>query len=238
MLAVDRLSAWRGRTRVLFEMTFAVDKGETLALVGANGAGKTSTMAAVMGSVRSRGEVRLGDQRVDGWSTVRRARAGVSLVPEGRGLFPKMSVYENLVVGLKRREVGRLGDVLAVFPRIESKLTRSMTDLSGGEQQMVAIGRSLLRLPEVLLLDEPCLGLAPGVIADVYEVLDGLKRKGMTMLIAESSIPRAREIADKLCLVKAGRCDMIVQANDADACAELEAAAFGGTTTTPHASPR
>ena len=227
MLAVDGLSGWRGRTRVLFEMSFEVEPGETLALVGANGAGKTSTMAAIMGTIRSNGDVRLGEQRVDGWRTARRARAGMSLVPEGRGLFAKMSVYENLVVGLKRGELDRLGKVLTVFPQIESKLTMNMTELSGGEQQMVAIGRSLLRLPQVLLLDEPCLGLAPGVIADVYQVLGELKGQGMTMLIAESSIPRAKAIADRLCLVKSGRSDMTARTDDAGACAALEAAAFG-----------
>ena len=102
-----------------------------------------------------------------------------------------MTVYENLVVGVSRGDLARLDSVLDVFPRLGSRLARPISDLSGGEQQMVAIGRALLRAPKVMLLDEPSLGLAPGVIADVYRLLEEFKADGMTMLIAESSIPRA-----------------------------------------------
>jgi branched-chain amino acid transport system ATP-binding protein len=228
VLTVSDLSAWRGRTRVLFDVSFTVEEGETLALVGANGAGKTSTMAAIMGDVRSRGEVRLANQRIDGWTTFQRARAGLSLVPEGRRLFGQMTVHENLIVGVSRAGLSRLDSVLDVFPPLRSRLARPISDLSGGEQQMVAIGRALLRAPAVMLLDEPSLGLAPGVIADVYGVLEQLKSDGMTMLIAESSIPRAREIADRLCLIKAGISERIVAADDAAAVAALESAALGG----------
>ncbi len=229
MLDVVQLRAWRGRTPVLFDVSFTVDAGETFALVGANGAGKTSTMTAIMGGIRSEGTVRLGEVRVDRWTTLRRARAGISLVPEGRRLFPGMTVRENLVVGLRRAELSRLDGVLAVFPRLEGKLARRITDLSGGEQQMVAIGRSLLRTPTVLLLDEPSLGLAPGVIADLYRLLSELQSRGTTMLLAESSIPRASEIANRLCLIKSGVSERIVFASDRAAVSELEVAALGGT---------
>jgi branched-chain amino acid transport system ATP-binding protein len=228
VLTVSGLSAWRGRTRVLFDVSFTVEEGETLALVGANGAGKTSTMAAIMGDIRSRGEVRLADQHIDGWSTFRRARAGLSLVPEGRRLFGQMTVHENLIVGVSRADLSRLDSVLDLFPPLRPRLARPISDLSGGEQQMVAIGRALLRAPAVMLLDEPALGLAPGVIADVYRLLEQCKRDGMTMLIAESSIPRAREIANRLCLIKAGVSERIVAADDDAAVAALEASALGG----------
>jgi len=232
MLGVVGLRAWRGRTPVLFDVSFAVEAGETLALVGPNGAGKTSTMTAIMGGIRSEGAVHLGEVRVDRWTTLRRARAGISLVPEGRRLFPGMTVRENLVVGLRRTELSRLDGILAVFPRLEGKLARRITDLSGGEQQMVAIGRSLLRAPKVLLLDEPSLGLAPGVIADLYRLLGELQSRGTTMLLAESSIPRASEIANRLCLIKSGVSESIVFASDRAAVSELEVAALGGTDTT------
>ena len=238
MLTVDDLSAWRGRTRVLFDVSFTVEEGETLALVGANGAGKTSTMAAIMGDIRSQGTVRLGEQPIDGWSTFQRARAGLSLVPEGRRLFPQMTVYENLVVGVSRGDLTRLDGVLGVFPRLGSRLTQPISNLSGGEQQMVAIGRALLRAPKVMLLDEPSLGLAPGVIADVYRLLEEFKADGMTMLIAESSIPRACAIANRLCLIKAGVSERVISASDAAAVADLETAALGGGAGRNPVSPR
>jgi branched-chain amino acid transport system ATP-binding protein len=230
MLEVAQLRAWRGRTPVVFDVTFSIAKGQTLALVGANGAGKTSTITAIMGSIRSEGRVQLGETAVERWPTLKRARAGLGLVPEGRRLFQEMTVRENLVVGLRRSELARLANVLDVFPQLHSKLAHRITDLSGGEQQMVAIGRALLRAPKVLLLDEPSLGLAPGVIADVYKLLAELQERGTTMLIAESSIPRAREIASQLCLIKAGISDRIVAADDHAAVAELEHAALGGET--------
>jgi branched-chain amino acid transport system ATP-binding protein len=229
MLDVVELRAWRGRTPVLFSVSLKVDAGETLALVGANGAGKTSTMTAIMGGIRSEGTVRLGEVRIDRLTTLRRSRAGISLVPEGRRLFPGMTVRENLVVGLRRSELPRLDAILAVFPRLEGKLARRITDLSGGEQQMVAIGRSLLRTPKVLLLDEPSLGLAPGVIADLYRLLSELQLRGTTMVLAESSIPRASEIANRLCLIKSGVSERTVFASDHAAVAELKVAALGGT---------
>jgi branched-chain amino acid transport system ATP-binding protein len=228
MLEIRELAAWRGRTRVVFDVSFSVERGETLALVGANGAGKTSTMMAIMGAIKSHGEIRLDEQRIDHWSTVRRAQAGVGLVPEGRRLFPAMTVLENLAVGVRRSDLARLDEIVDLFPSLKTKLDERITNLSGGEQQMVAIGRALVRRPEVLLLDEPSLGLAPSVIADVYRFLETLKASGMTMLIAESSIARAREIASRLCLIKAGVSDRIVLSGDLNSVEALEAAALGG----------
>jgi branched-chain amino acid transport system ATP-binding protein len=205
MLTVTDLSAWRGRTRVLFDVSFEIEEGETLALVGANGAGKTSTMAAIMGDIRSQGTVTLGGQPIDGWSTFQRARAGLSLVPEGRRLFPQMTVYENLVVGVSRGELERLDRVIAVFPRLAPRLSQPISNLSGGEQQMVAIGRALMAQPRLLLLDEPSLGLSPIMVQAMFRAIRDVNAAGTGVLLVEQNVAMALDIADRAYLLEEGR---------------------------------
>jgi branched-chain amino acid transport system ATP-binding protein len=226
-LRVSTLRAWYDSTQALFDVAFEVPTGQTLALVGTNGAGKTTTVNAIAGIVKATGTIEFEGRRIEGTQAFERARAGIALVPEGRGLFWRQSVKENLSVG--RGPDGRASenDVLALFPKLAERRETRASDLSGGEQQMLAIARAMMRQPRLLMLDEPSLGLAPAIIDDVYSRLEVLKASGLTILLVEQSIPRAQGFADRLCLLRNGTTAMTVDSNDREAVDSLAAIALG-----------
>ena len=234
MLEARHLKAWYARTQALFDVSFRLDAGGCLALVGTNGAGKTTTIRAVLGLLRSEGEIAIDGEAVERLATPRRVRAhGIAVVHEGRGLFKRLSVFENIVVGLPRAAHGRLDEALDLFPALRNRLREPVSLLSGGQQQMVALARAVAQRPRLLLLDEPSLGLAPAIVDEIYAHLVTLRRAGLTMLLVEQSIARAQAIADELCLLQTGRSVLRVPAADRDGVAALVARAFeeGGART-------
>jgi branched-chain amino acid transport system ATP-binding protein len=202
-LAVEDLRVRHGAVIAVRGISFSVERGEIVGLIGPNGAGKSSTLHAIMGAVRPAG----GDVRVKGTSVVGRrpedvARRGVALVPEGRRIFPDLTVEENLKLGLAGRRTGDgaaadFERVYALFPVIRDSRRRKAGALSGGQQQQLAIARALVADPEVLLLDEPSLGLAPRVVDLVFEVLGSIRERGIAVLLVEQRAQRTVALADR-----------------------------------------
>lgn len=229
MLHVEGLKAWYAGTQALFDVSFDIPEGTTLALVGTNGAGKTTTLKAVTGLVRTAGSVQFEGREISQLAAHRRVKeCRIAVVHEGRGLFNRLSVRENLVVGQPGAHAA-LDDVLDLFPALRGRLKQSVSELSGGQQQMVAIGRAMVQKPRLLLLDEPSLGLAPVIVDEIYGHLRALKSTGMTVLLVEQSVERARAFADRLCLIRIGSSVLEVDSNDEAAVSELLRTAFGSS---------
>jgi branched-chain amino acid transport system ATP-binding protein len=206
-LQVTGLHAYYGDSHVLQGVDLAVAAGEAVALLGRNGAGKTTTISAIVGFVRARqGRVSVAGRDVTGAPPHAIARAGVALVPQGRRVFADLTVRENLTLTARRGE-GRweLGRVLDLFPALRSRLAHRGDELSGGEQQMVAIGRALMRDPRVLLLDEPSEGLAPKIRNEVRDVLLRLRESGLPLLLVEQDLALATAVAQRIYVMSKGR---------------------------------
>jgi len=210
MLQVENLHAGYGGARILRGVSFELAAGEVLVLLGRNGAGKSTTIKALMGLLRpSAGRVRLAGQDIAGWEPHRIARAGLGWVPEERRVFPELTVAENLEVGRRPARDGLLPwtpeRLFALFPNLAGLRQRPGARISGGEQQMVAIARTLMGNPRVLLLDEPGEGLAPVIVDLMAEAILALKRQGATVLLAEQSLAFAARVADRAVILETGR---------------------------------
>ena len=225
-LAVENLEVRHGAVSAVRGISLEVHRGEIVGLIGPNGAGKSSTLHAIMGAVRPAG----GDVRLDGFSLVGRrpedvARRGVALVPEGRRIFAQLSVEENLRLGLagRRRRDGATDDLRAVyelFPAVAEARRRQAGALSGGQQQQLAIARALVADPDVLLLDEPSLGLAPRMVNLVFESLGEIRERGLAILLVEQRAQRTVAFADRSYVLANGRVRLTLgpeQAADTDA---------------------
>ncbi len=214
MLEVDALNAGYGSVQVLHDLSLRVDAGQCVCLIGANGAGKTTFMRCLAGLLRaSTGSIRVNNNEIASASASTRLDHGMTLVPEGRRIFAPMSVRENLEMGAFRRlwprrdpKVPRdLEMVFDLFPRLREREKQSAGLLSGGEQQMLAIGRALMAKPQLLLLDEPSMGLAPRVVQDIFATIRRLNKEGMTILIAEQNANMALQTADWGYVITEGR---------------------------------
>jgi branched-chain amino acid transport system ATP-binding protein len=211
MLSVDRIDVYYGDVQVLHGLSFAVDEGEIVTLLGSNGAGKTTTLRAISGLVVPRaGEIRFRDRPLAAIPASARAELGIALVPEGRELWPQLTVRENLMLGAYNRRArprmaSGLERVFALFPRLAERSRQLAGSLSGGEQQMCAIGRALMSEPALLMLDEPSLGLAPLVVDQVMRTLVELHQSGMTLLLVEQNLRKALEIAQRGAVIETGR---------------------------------
>jgi branched-chain amino acid transport system ATP-binding protein len=216
MLVVEDLHAGYGLSEVLTGASLEVKAGTVVALIGANGAGKTTTMRAVSGLLRpSRGRVVLDGRAVQGMDASRIARLGLAHAPEGRKVFAPLSVEDNLLLGAYRRLPHFLGfrrqaapdleRVFGLFPKLAERRGQLAGTLSGGEQQMLAIGRALMARPKVMLLDEPSMGLAPVIVQEVFRTIRRLKAEGMTMLLVEQFARTALEVADHAYVMERGR---------------------------------
>jgi branched-chain amino acid transport system ATP-binding protein len=206
-LQITGVNAYYGHFQALFDIDLLVADGETLAVIGANGAGKTTLLKAVMGQVATDGDMTLADAPLALLRTDERVRRGVSMVPEGRKLFPSLSVVENLQVGAVRGRSGpwSVDTVFDVFPALPRLRGRPVATLSGGEQQAVAIARGLMANPAVLLLDEISLGLAPIVVERLYDTLLAIGRTGLTMIVVEQDVGQALRVAARVHCLRAGR---------------------------------
>lgn len=208
LLEIRGLDAGYGDFQALFGVDIAVAEGETLAVIGANGAGKTTLLRTIAGIVPVRsGAIEFAGNDLVGVPAHRRVGLGIALVPEGRALFPSLSVRENLEIGAYARRPGpwTLTRVLEVFPLLERLLNRPANVLSGGEQQAVAIGRALMANPRLVLLDEVSLGLAPVVVKQLYAALPAISAAGTTALVVEQDIGQATAVADQILCLLEGR---------------------------------
>ena len=207
LLEVDHLASFYGDFQALFDVSAQVDEGETVAVIGANGAGKSTLLRTVAGLQHHTGTVAFDGRPLDGVPTHRRLGLGIAMVPEGRRIFPSLTVEENLKVGMVRGRAGRwgVGDVLELFGALADMRDRPGTLLSGGEQQMLAIGRALMANPRLLLLDEVSLGLAPLVVRRIYETLPEICAAGATVVVVEQDIGQALAGADRVYCLLEGR---------------------------------
>ena len=219
VLELDQLDVRYGSVPAVRRLSFHVGRGELVGLIGPNGAGKSTTLHAIMGVVQlAAGDVRLGGQSLRGRAPEAIARAGVALVPEGRRIFGELSVEENLRLGLSARR-GNGSDPLAaayeLFPMLAEFRRRAAGALSGGQQQQLAIGRALVAAPEVLLLDEPSLGLAPTTVDAVFAALTAIRDRGVTVLLVEQRAQRTVALADRTYVLANGELRMTLGPADA-----------------------
>ncbi len=223
LLQLDDVDTSYGPVEVLRNVTLEINEGEIVCLLGPNAAGKSTTLKTILGMVRAnKGTITLEGERIDGLVTTEVVSRGVTMVPEGRRLFGKMSVRENLAIGanLRRDKEGIQNDterVLSLFPRLKERLAQKAGTLSGGEQQMLAMGRALMASPKVLLMDEPSMGLAPILVDQVFDIIKEISEGGTTIFLVEQNAGMALEIADRGYVLQTGE---IVLADTAKALLE------------------
>jgi branched-chain amino acid transport system ATP-binding protein len=210
MLEVLDLSVAYGAIRALDGVSFRVPAGKIVALLGANGSGKTTALRAIVGlAPMARGRIFFDGREIQGLSPHDIIRRGLAVVPEGRRIFPNLTVYENLLLGAYHRREKEVEPILArlyvTFPRLAERRGQPAGTLSGGEQQMLAVGRALMSRPRLLLLDEPSLGLAPLLVKEVFHVIEGLNRQGVTVLLVEQNAAQALKIAHYGYVLETGR---------------------------------
>ncbi|MGE0717399.1 MAG: ABC transporter ATP-binding protein [Alphaproteobacteria bacterium] len=210
LLTLGGVDAWYGKSRVLFGMELSIAAGSAVSLLGRNGMGKTTTIRAILGLVTARGDIRFGSTSLAGWPTHRIARLGIGLVPEGRQIFPNLTVRENLVATAARSSGGApqwtIARVHELFPRLAERAGNLGSELSGGEQQMLAIGRALMTQPTVLILDEATEGLAPLIRREIWSCLARLRSEGLSILVVDKDVAALARLCDRHFVIDRGRC--------------------------------
>jgi branched-chain amino acid transport system ATP-binding protein len=217
LLQANSVTASYGDAQALFGIDLDIDAGEVVALIGANGAGKSTFLKTITGMLApSSGEIRFDGDRIDRVEAAEIVARGIAMVPEGRRLFPSLSVEENLQMGALSRRSGawNLDRVYSLFPILNEKRTHPSTSLSGGQQQMVAIGRALMSNPRILLCDEISLGLAPVVIREIYAALPSLQQDGMTLLFVEQDVQLAMQVSSRVVCLQEGRVSLVGKSGD------------------------
>jgi branched-chain amino acid transport system ATP-binding protein len=211
MLEVNKIDTCYGKVQALWDVSLKIEEGEIVALVGANGAGKTTLLNTISGLIRPvSGSVEFLGKRIDGLPSHAIVELGISHVPEGSKVFPDMTVHENLEMGAYpyhawRQKEETLKQVYQLFPVLKERKGQLARTLSGGEHQMLAIGRGLMSRPKLCMFDEPSYGLAPLFVAEIFRIIHGLRDQGITILLIEQNVRRALEIADRACVLENGR---------------------------------
>jgi len=208
MLEVEELHAYYGKSHVLHGVSFNVQPGEIVALLGRNGVGRSTSIKAIMGLVAARGSVRFRNRQILGLKAHEIARRGIGYVPEDRAIFPDLTVRQNLALGMKSRKQGgrwKMEDMFALFPQLEERADAPGGVLSGGEQQMLTLCRTLMGDPDLLLIDEPTEGLAPRTVAQVSEFLRELQKRSLSVLLVEQKLTISLHISQRLYVMGHGR---------------------------------
>jgi branched-chain amino acid transport system ATP-binding protein len=229
ILAVENVEAWYGDAKVLHGVSLSLKQGEVMALIGANGAGKSTLLKCICGLIsKKNGAIRFRGETIGSLAANDIVKKGIAMVPEGRRLFPSLSVEENLLLGgsVKREGPWSLTAIYDLFPVLRERRDTPSTSLSGGQQQMVAIGRALMSNPEVILLDELSLGLAPIIIKDIYELLPKIVGSGLSAILVEQDVTRALATANHFLCMQEGRISL-EGAPDAFTRDQISAAYFG-----------
>jgi branched-chain amino acid transport system ATP-binding protein len=233
MLQVNDIDVFYGDAQALWAVSISVDSGEVVSIVGSNGAGKSTLVNTIVGILRPRrGRINLGDEDITDMPGHRVCRAGVAIVPEGRRLFPAMTVEDNLDLGAfnpvaREHREESMRWVHALFPRLADRRSQLAGSLSGGEQQMLAIGRALMARPRLLLMDEPSLGLAPVVVDEVFDVIDTVRDQGVGVLLVEQNAQMALDVSTRAYLLAEGRMVMEGPAKDLAESPEVRDAVLG-----------
>jgi branched-chain amino acid transport system ATP-binding protein len=233
LLEVDDIAVHYGKIAALKGVSVQVDSGEIVALIGANGAGKTTTLKTISGlRPLTAGRISFDGKDISRMPGHRRVVVGIGQAPEGRGIFPGMSVQENLLMGSYARKrfnkEAELAEVYELFPRLAERRTQAGGTMSGGEQQMLAIGRALMAKPKVLLLDEPSMGLAPILVNQIFSIISEINRRGTTVLLVEQNATQALQLADRAYVLETGRVVKSAPAHDLLSDPEVQAAYLGG----------
>ena len=218
MLDVKDLNVYYGKIHAIKNISLTVEEGELVSLIGANGAGKTSLLTAIMGQIPSTGQISFEGQAVHGNGTMELVRNGRTMVPEGRRVFPRTSVMDNLLLGAYSRKdkenvKGDLNKIFEMFPRLLERKNQLAGTLSGGEQQMLAMGRALMSRPRLLLLDEPSMGLSPRLVDQVFDTIVSINKSGTTIMLVEQNANQALRVAKRGYVIETGE---IVLSDDAD----------------------
>ena len=232
LLELDDVHVYYGKIEAIKGISFEVNEGEIVTLIGANGAGKSTTLKTISGlRTVSQGEIRFDGQDITRMPGHKRVLAGIGQAPEGRGIFPGMTVAENLHMGAYARSgdfSSDLAKVYDLFPRLAERKRQAGGTLSGGEQQMLAIGRALMSEPKVLLLDEPSMGLAPMLVNQIFSIIEEINRRGTTILLVEQNAHQALKIAHRAYVLEIGRIVKSAAAADLLNDPEVKAAYLGG----------
>lgn len=211
MLKINHIDVSYGDVQVLWDVSFEVQEKEILVLIGANGAGKSTTLRTISGLLRpSKGSIEFKGTRLDRIPDYKIVESGIAHVPEGRRLFPEMTVEENLIIGslnpkAKTKRQQTLKEIYRIFPRLEERRKQYAHTLSGGEQQMCAIGRGMMALPELLLFDEPSLGLSPILVQEIFQTAQRINREGVTILLVEQNVKQTLSICHRAYVLENGR---------------------------------
>jgi|SRR5579871_3026133 len=233
VLQIEALESGYGEVQVLWGISFQAEPAKMTTIIGANGAGKTTTLRTIMGGVRPwNGRIRVNGEDVTRWSPHEKARAGLVLVPEGRQLFPDMSVEENLEMGAyshraRKRKKDNLDRVYETFPRLKERRKQASSTLSGGEQQMLAMGRGLMQEPVVLMIDELSLGLAPILAQQLFLTLKTLRKQGLTIVLVEQNVHLALALSDYTYVFAEGRVEIHGDSHDVANNSEVRRAYLG-----------
>lgn len=233
MLKVKDLSVHYGVIQALKQVSLEVHEGEIVALIGANGAGKTTLLHAISGLIKHEGEIEFLNQSLNKASSRAIVASGITQVPEGRRIFPDMSVTENLLMGayLRKDKAGIEEDMKMVFerfPRLEERKKQLAGTLSGGEQQMLAMGRALMARPKLLLLDEPSMGLSPLLVKEIFSIITAINQQGTTVLLVEQNARMALQIADRAYVMETGKIVLTGTGEELSASEDIKKAYLGG----------